>query len=190
MTLIILTEIWNWATWSCSLLGKATGCLLMTRLESAPGFTWGPRVPKCTALCAETLPPPPNTPYFSCVLWLWKARRLEGRGSGDWSESPARENEKKRKITSCWISDAPLFSRTLSLCSHLCSKWLNAPSWAPSLSPPTFCLPHSPKPVVFSTLRWHRHPFHLSNYIHFQTDVLWQSYKALMSLFLINEILP
>ena len=105
-------------------------------------------------------------------------------------KAPAGENEKKRKITSCWISDAPLFSLTLSLCSHLCSKWLNASSWAPSLSPPTFCLPHSPKPVVISTLRWHRHPFHLSNYLHFQTDVLWQSYKALTSLFLINEILP
>lgn len=79
---------------------------------------------------------------------------------------------------------------SLSLHSHLCSKWLNTSSWASSLSPPTSCLPHSLKPVVFSTLRWHRHCFHLSNYIHFQADVLWQSYKALTSLFLINQILP
>lgn len=49
---------------------------------------------------------------------------------------------------------------------------------------------HSLKPVVFSTLHWHKHRVHLSNYIHVGADVLWQSYKALMSLFLINQILP
>lgn len=35
---------------------------------------------------------------------------------------PAGENEKKRKITSCWISDAPLFSRSLSLSVHICAQ--------------------------------------------------------------------
>ena len=166
--------------------GKATGCLLVTRLESAPGVTWGPGGPKCPAPYAGTLPPQHTLLFASSG----KPGGWRGEAVEIGQKAPAGENEKKRKITSCWISDAPLFSRALSLCSHLCSKWLNASSWALSSSPPTFCLPHSPKPVVFSTLHRHRHPFHLSNYIHFQTDVLWQSYKALTSLFLINEILP
>lgn len=104
---------------------------------------------------------------------------------GEWKE--------EKKITSCWIwrTVMPHCSLiSLSLHSHLCSKWLNTSSWASSLWPPTSCLPHSLKPVVFSTLRWHRHRVHLSNYIHFQADVPWQSYKALTSLFLINQILP
>ena len=133
---------------------------------------------------------PRHTLLLVCSLAL---QSQEAGGEKQWrlvrKPLPGRTKRKKNHfLLNQWCPTVqPL---TLSLCSHLCSKWLNASSWAPSLSPPTFCLPHSPKPVVFSTLRWHRHPFHLSNYIHFQTDVLWQSYKALTSFFKINEILP
>lgn len=79
--------------------GKATGCLLVTRLESAPDVTWGPGVPKRTALCARTLPPTYPT---SCVFASsakpggWRGEAVEiGQ------KVPAGENEKKRKITSC-----------------------------------------------------------------------------------------
>ena len=161
--------------------GKATGCLLVTRLESAPGVMWGPGGPKCPAPCAGTLPPTHPTSHQ-----LWKARRLEGRGSGDWSESPCQGEWKEKKnpfLLNQWCPTVQphalsLFTFVLKVAQRiqLSAFFITA----------HVLLPHSPKPVVFSTLRQHRHPFHLSNYIHFQTDVLWQSYKALTSLFLIN----
>ena len=177
--------MWNWATWSWSLLGKL--------LDASWWLGWSlPQVSRGGpgALNAQHHVPGHCPPTHPTSRQLWKARRLEGRGSGDWSESPCQGEWKEKKnhfLLNQWCPTVQ--PRALSLFTFVLKV-------AQRIQLSTFfitahvLLPHSPKPVVFSTLHRQRHPFHLSNYIHFQTDVLWQSYKALTSLFLINEILP
>ena len=144
--------------------GKATGCLLVTRLV-CPGVTWGPGVPKCTALCAGTLPP---TPYFSCVRWLWTARRLEGRGSGDWSESPCRGEWKEKKnhlLLNQWCPTVQphslsLFTFVLKVAQRIqLSAFFITAHILPSPLPETCCLFYPPlAQTPFSPLQLHPLP--------------------------------
>ena len=167
MTLIILTEIWNWATWSCSLLGKATGCLLMTRLESAPGVTWGPRVPKCTALCAETLPPPQHTLLLMCSLALesqeaggerqWRLVRIPCQG--EWKE------KKNHLLLNQWCPTVQphtlsLFTFVLKVAQRTqLSAFFITAHILPSPLPETCCLFYPPlAQTPFSPLQLHPLP--------------------------------
>lgn len=142
---------------------------------------WGLGGPASTAPCTWTLLPSSDVSTSSGNPVCCQAEAMEiGQ------KAPAWENEKRGKKSprvesgEQWCPTAQLISLSHS---HLCSEWLNVSRWASSLSPPTLCLPHSLKPVVFSALRWHTHHFHLSNYVNFQADVLWQSYTAFTSLF-------
>ena len=153
------------ASWRSSWMPPGGATRICPRCHVRPGG------PASTTLCTRTSSP---LLLHQLGLEIQEARRkrqwrlLRVSCWGDWKE---------KKITPCWLwrTVMPHWSADLSLHSHLCSKWLNPSSWA-SLSPPTFHLPHSLKPVVFSTLHWHRHHCHLSSYTDFQADVVWQSY--------------
>lgn len=129
--------------------GKATGCLLVTRLESAPDVTWGPGVPKRTALCARTLPPTYPT---SCVFKLGLCKKPEAGGEAVEIGQKVPAGEKKRKEKSLVESVMPHCSAAHSLSVHICAQ-----SGSKRIQLSTFfitahILPsHSPKPVVFST---------------------------------------
>ena len=97
--------------------GKATGCLLVTRLESAPGVTWGPGGPKCPAPCAGTLPP--NTPYFSPAL-----ESQEAGGERQWRlvRKPLPGRMKRKEKSLLVESVMPHCSAARSLSVHICAQ--------------------------------------------------------------------
>lgn len=96
--------------------GKATGCLLVTRLESAPGVTWGPGGPKCTAPCAGTLPPQ-HTLLLMCSLAL-ESQKAGGERQWRLVRKPLPGRMKRKEKSLLVESVMPHCSAARSLCSH------------------------------------------------------------------------
>lgn len=146
-------------------LGEVTGCLLMEPLESAPGAMWDPGGPARTALCTGTLPPSCHVSASSENPGGWRGETAE---TGQ--KAPAgRMKRKKKKITSCWISHAPLFSRARSLslltlvlkvAQHIqLSLFFITAHILPSPLPETCCLFYPPlAQTPFSPLQLHPRP--------------------------------
>ena len=92
----------------------------MTRLESAPGFTWGPRVPKCTALCAETLPPPPTHPTSYVFSGSGKPGGWRGEAV-EIGQNPLPGRMKRKEKSPLVESVMPHCSAAHSLSVHICA---------------------------------------------------------------------
>jgi hypothetical protein len=151
-------------------------------LGSAPGDTrWGTFAQShCTGVY--------RSPLLMCLqFWEWggwQGERIETaqkalqlrtkRGKGTFEDS------RKQKCATLRVISLSTLAVAFKVATHIQLR----PSFVPT--PSSFPLAASP---VLSFLHWHRHGFHLSNCSHFPADVLRQSYKAFMSLFLINQIL-
>lgn len=117
------------------------------------------------------------------LSWCVATSGNPGGWEGDTAEIGQKalpwENEKRIKspLVESGEQWCPHCSAGLSLHSHLCTKWLGIPCWASSVTP-TVCGPHSWNPTFF-LLSTGVHCFHLSSYIDFQADVLWQSLHSI-----------